>query len=44
MRTYCILAKGTLNSMLYGVLKGKEIQKREDACIHLADSLGVTSL
>ena len=44
MRTYCILAKGTVNSVLYGDLKGKEIQEKEEACIHLADSLGVTSL
>ena len=35
MRTYCI-AQGTL---LSGDLNGKEIQKRGDICIRIADSL-----
>ena len=35
MRTYCI-AKGTLYSVLCSNLNGKEIQKKEDICIHIA--------
>ena len=38
MRTYCI-EKGTLFPVLCGNLNGKEIQKREDVCIHIADAL-----
>ena len=40
MRTYCI-ALGTLLNAL-GDLSGKEIQKRGDICIHIADSLCCT--
>ena len=29
--------------MLYGNLSGKEIQKREDICIHITDSLHCTA-
>ena len=39
MRTYCI-AQGTL-FMLCDDLNGKEIQKRRDICICIADSFDV---
>ena len=41
MRTYCIV-QGTLFRVLWG-LNGKEIQKRGDMCIYIADSLCYTS-
>ena len=41
MRTYCI-AQGTL-LMLCGDLNGKEIQKRGDIGIYIADSLCCTA-
>ena len=44
MRTYWI-AQGTLFSALWeelnSMLNGKEIQKRGDKCIHMADSLAL---
>ena len=36
MRPYCIQRE--LYSVLFVDLNGKEIQKREDICIHIADS------
>ena len=42
MGTYYI-AKGTLCSVLCSNLNGKEIQKREDICIHIADALCCTA-
>ena len=41
MRPYCIHRE--LYSVLFGDLNGKEIQKREDICIHIADSLCCTA-
>ena len=41
MRTYCI-AQGTY-SMLCGDLNGKEIPKKGDICIPIADSLCCTA-
>ena len=41
MRTYCI-AQGTLRNA-HGDLNGKEIQKRGDICIGIADSLCCTA-
>ena len=44
MRTYCIAQETQLNSaQLCGDLNGKEIQKREDICIRIADSLCCTA-
>ena len=40
MRTYYIVQE--LHSMLFGDLNGKEIKKRGDICICIADSLRCT--
>ena len=41
MRPYCIHRE--LYSVLFGDLNGKEIQKREDICIHIAVLLCCTA-
>ena len=41
MRTYCIYRE--LYSAFYGDLNEKEIHKRRDICIHIADSLSWTA-
>ena len=38
----CIDIAQELDSVIYSDLNGKEIQKRQDICIHLADSLCCT--
>ena len=40
MRTYCIIAHGTLLNA-QGDLHGKKIQKRGDVCLCMADSFAI---